>query len=128
MRTGREVELDLRAAVAAAAQRLVLDLDDARDLLERCHARLHQCDAVVDPAGAKATPPIALCELQGYAYDAKRRMADVFDALGVGERAATLRRQAEQLRPAAKLVITQDPAGASIQGAWRLANVIARSG
>ena len=55
-------------------------------------------DAVVDPAGAKATPPIALCELQGYVYDAKRRMAEVFEALGAGERAAALRQQAEELQ------------------------------
>ncbi len=55
-------------------------------------------DAVVDPAGAKATPPIALCELQGYVYDAKRRMAEVFEALGAGERAAMLRQQAEELQ------------------------------
>jgi glycogen debranching enzyme len=55
-------------------------------------------DAVVDPAGTKATPPIALCELQGYVYDAKRRMADVFEALGEDERAVTLRQQAEDLQ------------------------------
>jgi glycogen debranching enzyme len=55
-------------------------------------------DAVVDPDGNKAVPPIALCELQGYVYDAKRRMAEVFDALGAGERAAALRRQAEELQ------------------------------
>src|SRR5215213_2369781 len=55
-------------------------------------------DAVVDLAGAKATPPIALCELQGYVYDAKRRMAEVFEALGELERAATLRQQAEALQ------------------------------
>ena len=55
-------------------------------------------DAVVDPAGVKATPPIALCEIQGYVYDAKRRMAEVFEALGAAERAATLRQQAEQLQ------------------------------
>src|SRR4029078_912602 len=52
----------------------------------------------VDPAGVKSTPPIALCEIQGYVYDAKRRMADVFEALGADERASALRHQAEQLR------------------------------
>jgi glycogen debranching enzyme len=55
-------------------------------------------DAVIDPAGTKATPPIALCELQGYVYDAKRRMADVFEALGEDERASALRQQAEDLQ------------------------------
>ncbi|HEU5102612.1 MAG TPA: glycogen debranching N-terminal domain-containing protein [Roseiflexaceae bacterium] len=55
-------------------------------------------DAVVDPDGARATPPIALCELQGYVYDAKRRMAEIFEALGAIERAGVLRQQAEDLR------------------------------
>jgi glycogen debranching enzyme len=55
-------------------------------------------DAVVYPDGSKATPPIALCELQGYVYDAKRRMAEVFEALGQPERAAALGDQAEALR------------------------------
>lgn len=55
-------------------------------------------DAVVDAAGVKAAPPIALCELQGYVYDAKRRMTDIFAALGEGERAATLRQQADDLQ------------------------------
>jgi glycogen debranching enzyme len=55
-------------------------------------------DAVVDPDGATATPPIATCELQGYVYDAKRRMAEVFDTLGEGARADTLRQQADQLQ------------------------------
>jgi glycogen debranching enzyme len=39
-----------------------------------------------------------LCELQGYVYDAKRRTAEVFEALGEPDRAAKLRKQAEQLR------------------------------
>jgi glycogen debranching enzyme len=43
-------------------------------------------------------PPIALCELQGYVFDAKRRMAEVFEALGEPGRAEALRQQAEELR------------------------------
>jgi glycogen debranching enzyme len=55
-------------------------------------------DAVIHLDGSPAEPPIALCELQGYVYDAKVRMAEVFAALGDDERAAALRAQAAQLR------------------------------
>jgi len=55
-------------------------------------------DAVVHPDGSQAEPPIALCELQGYVYDAKCRMAEVFEALGEPGPAAALRAQAEELR------------------------------
>jgi glycogen debranching enzyme len=55
-------------------------------------------DAVVYPDGSQVRQPKALCELQGYAFDAKLRMAEVFDALGEPARAALLRRQAAQLQ------------------------------
>jgi glycogen debranching enzyme len=55
-------------------------------------------EAVAHADGTKAAPPIALCELQGYVYDAKQRMAEVFDALGESERAAVLRQQAQDLQ------------------------------
>ena len=55
-------------------------------------------DAVVYPDGSQVKQPKALCELQGYVFDAKLRSAEVFDALGEPERAATLRRQAAQLQ------------------------------
>ncbi|MGE5335278.1 MAG: glycogen debranching N-terminal domain-containing protein [Nitrososphaerota archaeon] len=55
-------------------------------------------DAVVYPDGSQVKQPKALCELQGYVFDAWLRMAEVFDALGEGERARTLRRKAEDLR------------------------------
>jgi glycogen debranching enzyme len=55
-------------------------------------------DAVVYPDGSPVPAPKALCELQGYVYDAKRRMAEVFDALGQPQRAAELRAQAAELR------------------------------
>jgi glycogen debranching enzyme len=42
--------------------------------------------------------PKALCELQGYVYDAKLRMAEVFEALDEPRRAAELRTQAADLR------------------------------
>jgi glycogen debranching enzyme len=55
-------------------------------------------DAVVYPDGSQVAPPIALCELQGYVYDAKLRMAEVFETLGEPERAAALREQAAKLK------------------------------
>ena len=55
-------------------------------------------DAVVYPDGSQVEPPIATCELQGYAFDARLRMAEVFDALGEPERAGELRRQAADLQ------------------------------
>ena len=39
-------------------------------------------EAVVYPDGSLVKGPKALCELQGYVYDAWQRMAQVFDALG----------------------------------------------
>ena len=54
-------------------------------------------DAVMYPDGTLVRGPKALCELQGYVYDAWRRMAQVFEHLGDTARAATLRGKAEQL-------------------------------
>jgi glycogen debranching enzyme len=55
-------------------------------------------DAVVHSDGRPAEGPIALAEVQGYVYIAKERVADVFQALGDGETAAKLRREAEELK------------------------------
>jgi glycogen debranching enzyme len=55
-------------------------------------------DSVFHADGALADPPIALCEVQAYVYDAKRRAAGIADALGHQPRAARLREEAEQLR------------------------------
>ncbi|MDQ6671006.1 MAG: amylo-alpha-1,6-glucosidase [Chloroflexota bacterium] len=55
-------------------------------------------DAVVYPDGSQVKQPKALVELQGYAFDARMRMAEVFDALGEPERAAKLRTAAAELR------------------------------
>ena len=41
--------------------------------------------------------PKALCELQGYVYDAWLRMADIYDALGRKAKASRLRRKAADL-------------------------------
>lgn len=55
-------------------------------------------DAVVYPDGSQVHQPKALCELQGYVFDAKLRMAEVFVALGETDRAAALREQASELQ------------------------------
>ena len=54
-------------------------------------------DAIPDEDGSLAPLPLATAELQGYVYDAKLRMADVYDALGRGADARRLRRQAGEL-------------------------------
>ena len=54
-------------------------------------------EALVYPDGSLVKGPKALVELQGYVYDAWRRMAEIFDALGKTERAADLRAKAAAL-------------------------------
>jgi glycogen debranching enzyme len=54
-------------------------------------------DCVVYPDGSLVKGPKALCELQGYVYDAWVRMAEVFDALGKPDRAQELRAKAGAL-------------------------------
>ena len=54
-------------------------------------------DAVMYPDGSPVKGPKALCELQGYVYDAWVRMAQVFEALGKPERALELRAKAAAL-------------------------------
>ena len=55
-------------------------------------------DGVPFPDGSLPAPPIALIEVQGYVYDAKVRMAELYDSVGQSERAAALRKEARQLR------------------------------
>lgn len=57
-------------------------------------------DAVVYADGSQVKQPKATCELQGYVYDAKRRMAELYDALGSPEAAQRMRDQAAALREA----------------------------
>ncbi len=57
-------------------------------------------DGIVHADGSLAEPPIALSEVQGYAYLAKLRIADVFEVWGDEERASTLRKQAGDLKAA----------------------------
>ena len=54
-------------------------------------------EALVYPDGSLVKGPKALCELQGYVYDAWRRMAQVFEALGKPDRAKTLNEKADLL-------------------------------
>jgi glycogen debranching enzyme len=54
-------------------------------------------DSVVYPDGSLVKGPVALCELQGYIYDAWIRMAEVFDALHQPDRAQELRAKASTL-------------------------------
>jgi len=55
-------------------------------------------DSVFHADGALAEPPIALCEVQAYVYDARIRAAVMADALGQADRAVALRAGAEGLR------------------------------
>jgi glycogen debranching enzyme len=55
-------------------------------------------DAVVYPDGRQVRQPKALCELQGYVFDAWTRMAEVFDALDETALAGDLRRKAVDLQ------------------------------
>jgi glycogen debranching enzyme len=55
-------------------------------------------DAIVYPDGSQVQQPKALCELQGYVFDAWLRMAEIFDHLGERGRAAELRAKAAVLQ------------------------------
>jgi glycogen debranching enzyme len=55
-------------------------------------------DAVVYPDGSQVKQPKALCELQGYTYDAYVRMGEIFEALGEPEAAANMRQKASDLQ------------------------------
>jgi glycogen debranching enzyme len=54
-------------------------------------------DAMMHRNGTVAQPPIALCEVQGYVYDAKYRMASLLRSFGDGQRADKLKREAIEL-------------------------------
>src|SRR5262245_39567873 len=54
-------------------------------------------DSVMYPDGSLVKGPKALCELQGYVYNAWVRMAEAFDALGKPDRAQELRAKAAAL-------------------------------
>lgn len=54
-------------------------------------------DAIPARDGSLAPLPLALCELQGYAYDAKLRMADIYDLVDRPDDGARLRAEARIL-------------------------------
>jgi glycogen debranching enzyme len=54
-------------------------------------------DSIQHADGSIAQLPIALIELQGYAYEAKLRMAALYDLLGQSGKAARLRAEAQRL-------------------------------
>jgi glycogen debranching enzyme len=54
--------------------------------------------SVVHKDATLADPPIALAEVQGYAYLAKKGLADIYDFMGFPERAETVRAGAEALK------------------------------
>jgi glycogen debranching enzyme len=54
-------------------------------------------DAIPEADGTLAPLPLAVCELQGYVYDAKLRMAQIYDVLERPKDARRLRRQADTL-------------------------------
>jgi glycogen debranching enzyme len=55
-------------------------------------------DAVMDLGGAPVRGPKALCELQGYVFDAWRRMAEIYQHLGFDEKAGGLRDKAAAMQ------------------------------
>jgi glycogen debranching enzyme len=55
-------------------------------------------DSIFHADGTLAQAPIALCEVQGYVFDARLRAAHMAEALGFADRAVHLRKQAEKLR------------------------------
>lgn len=55
-------------------------------------------DSIVHRDGSYAASPIALSEVQGYVYQAKSSIAEVFEALGQQKRANDLRKEAAQLK------------------------------
>jgi glycogen debranching enzyme len=54
-------------------------------------------DSMVHPDGSLVKGPKALCELQGYVYDAWLRTAEIYDALDQPEHAGALRAKAARL-------------------------------
>jgi glycogen debranching enzyme len=68
-------------------------------------------DAVMYPDGALVRGPKALCELQGYVYDAWLRMAEIYDELDNKRRANALRKKAAALFEKFNEVFWDEPSG-----------------
>jgi glycogen debranching enzyme len=54
-------------------------------------------DAIPAADGSLAPLPLAICELQGYAYDAKLRLGDMYEMVGRPKDAERLRKEAHRL-------------------------------
>ena len=67
-----------------------------RGLIQQAWKDSH--DAVFHQDGTAVEGPIAVCEVQGYVYAAKRGAAELARAVGEKERGETLSRQARELR------------------------------
>jgi glycogen debranching enzyme len=102
----RELEPNARRALAWIDEHGDLDGDGFVEYLCRNPATglENQCwkdspNAILFADGRRAEPPIASCEIQGYAYDAKRRCARLAaEVWGDAELAARLDREAAELR------------------------------
>jgi glycogen debranching enzyme len=68
-------------------------------------------DGVMNPDGSDVEAPKALCELQGYVYDAWLRMAEIFEALGQLGKAALLRGKAAAMFERFNAVFWDEEAG-----------------
>lgn len=55
-------------------------------------------DSIVHQTGEYARTPIALCEVQGYVYQAKVGMAEIYEKMDINEKANELRKQATDLK------------------------------
>ena len=106
--TGRRRLLDRYRPNAEAALRWLLesgdlDGDGFQEYRRRSERGLYNQgwkdsnDAIRHEDGTIAPVPLALCELQGYAFDALGRMAEMYELWGDEERAHDLRRRARRL-------------------------------
>ena len=68
-------------------------------------------NAILDETGADVAAPKALCELQGYVYDAWRRMAAIYDAIDRPADAARMRDKAHAMRDRFNAVFWNEDAG-----------------
>ncbi|MHA6763832.1 glucosidase family protein [Streptacidiphilus sp. PAMC 29251] len=103
-----QAELEQLLPYAERAMRWVIEsCAQDEDGLLRYHPRpgglAHQSwkdstDAVRDALGRQVPPPLALCEVQGYAYQAAIGLATLMDALGRIDEAYELQAWARALR------------------------------
>jgi glycogen debranching enzyme len=100
----RELEPNLRAALHWIDVLADIDADGYIEYEAHSAAGLvnqgwkDSPDAIVNTDGTLAKPPIALVEVQGYLYAAKKKLAPVLAALGDQELAQRLSREAAQLK------------------------------